>query len=113
MTRIEPAFELRFERRPDYLYAHLAGEMTSSTALQSLAQIMLHAADVYCKCVLVDCQLIELIDEDCMQLAIMELAKMHSGTKMAFVRCHHSNSSPDGSIGLFEDGETAERWLAS
>jgi hypothetical protein len=114
MSRIEPAFDLQFERRQNYLFARLAGEMTSSTALQSLAQIMLRAADVHSKSVIVDCDLIELLDDNCMQRAIMELAKMHSGTKAAFIRRHSPDrdGSPAPGIGLFHDVGSAERWLA-
>jgi hypothetical protein len=115
MSKAADAFDLHFERRPQYLYASLACRtLNPSIALEILGEIMGHAADNRCKLVMVQCDLASIEHDSHLLEAMLALATMRSGTRVAFVDCRDS-THPHPAIGddfkLFDDAKEAEEWL--
>jgi hypothetical protein len=115
MSKAADAFDLHFERRPRYLYASLACRtLDPSIALEILGEIMGHAADHRCKCVMVHCDLASIEHDSHLLEAMLALATMRSGTRVAFVDCRDSTEAHPA-IGddfkLFDEVEEAEEWL--
>lgn len=115
MSKAADAFDLHFERRPRYLYASLAcRSLNPSIALEILGEVMSRAADHRCKCVMVQCDLHSIEHDSHLLEAMLALATMRSGTRVAFVDCRDSDD-PHPAIGddfkLFDDADEAEAWL--
>ena len=117
MSKAAHAFDLHFERRPRYLYASLACRtLDPAIALEILGEIMSHAADNRCKCVMVQCDLASIEHDSHLLEAMLALATMRSGTRVAFVDCRdstHEHPAIGDDFKLFDDVEEAEDWLLS
>ena len=117
MSNAASAFDLHFERRTRYLYASLAcRRLDPSIALEILGEIMSHAADKHCKLVMVQCNLASIEHDSHLLEAMLALATMRSGTRVAFVDCRdasHEHPAIGDDFKLFDDSEDAEKWLLS
>src|SRR5215216_6182318 len=115
MSKAAEAYHLAFEKRPTYLYASLACRwLDPAISLEILGEIMERAADSHRKRVMVCCDLASIENDTHLLEAMLELASMRSGSRVAFVNCRDS-SGQQPAIGdefrLFDHEEEAEKWL--
>lgn len=108
-------FDLQFETRASYLYATLACRALSpAIALEILGDVMAHAAGTRHKRIMVQCDLESIEDDADLLAAMLELAAMRSGSRIAFVNCKDSQREHPA-IGddfkLFDREEDALAWL--
>lgn len=115
MSEAADAFDLSFERRPEYMFATLAcRRLDPAMALEILGEIMERAADMHCKRVMVQCDLTGIENDTDLLQAMLELASMRSGTRVAFINCRDSkfeHPAISDDFKLFDDQETGEKWL--
>jgi hypothetical protein len=115
MSQAATAFDLHFERRAQYLYASLACRtLDPSIALEILGEVMGHAADNRRKRVMVQCDLASIEHDSHLLEAMLALATMRSGTRVAFVDCRdssHEHPAIGEDFKLFDDAQEAEEWL--
>src|SRR6476620_6905145 len=115
MSKAADSFDLHFKRRPRYLYASRAcRHLDPSIALEILGEVMSNAADNRCKCVMVQCDLASIEHDSHLLEAMLALATMRSGTRVAFVDCRdstHEHPAIGDDFKLFDDADEAEEWL--
>src|SRR4051812_37614538 len=113
MSEATNAFDLDCEKRPGYMYASLAcRKLDPGIALEILGEIMGRAADLRCKRVMVQCDLDSIENDNHLLQAMLELATMRSGTRVAFINCRdstHEHPAIAEDFRLFDGAEDAEK----
>lgn len=109
-------YGLTFIEQPQYLHAHLATPIINrETAMSILSEVMIECADRKHKLLLLEREVESKVMTDEFLDALVEMAKMNSGTRVAFLDKHLTDDDclplEDCDCQCFQTKEAAEKWL--
>lgn len=116
---------LVIERRDGYLYTRITHPtLNREKALETLAEIVLRCADIYCKRILIERDIYSEPDDEEFYSAMRDLMRFSPGIRIALVNRRMSpdnladNIGQPGDVGgairkYFDNEKAAETWLMS
>ena len=107
---------LTFIEQPNYLHARVTDHVVSrESAMSVLSDIMIECADRRHKKLLLEREIAEWVDKDEFLDALVEMAHMNSGTRIAFLDRHITNTNclplKECDCRCFRSKQDAENWL--
>lgn len=118
-------YELAFEERAGYLYAHvLANKITQEIALAYLKEVMKRCRIINCTRLLIERNIPEMLPDGTLFFVAAEFQQMIAGVRVAFVNKFSANEDAldfavrvglnrGADYGVFDNNADAEKWLLS